>query len=117
MDARCALGRAGETAAAALFRRLGFAILDRNYRCDQGELDLVARRADLVVFCEVKTRRSDRCGIPSEAVDFDKQMRLRRLAARWFRERRPGPVNVRFDVVSVLARGAEMETTHLPDAF
>lgn len=59
MDARRTLGRTGEELAAELFAKLGFAILDRNWRCRSGELDLVVGRGDLLVFCEVKTRTSD----------------------------------------------------------
>ncbi|MGH2731150.1 MAG: YraN family protein [Actinomycetota bacterium] len=117
MDARPALGRAGEDLAADLYRRLGFVVVGRNYRCAHGEIDLVARRGRTLVFCEVKTRTTDRWGQPSEAVGAVKQARLRRLAAHWLGECRPGPVQVRFDVVSVIVRGARTEVTHIPDAF
>ncbi|MDQ3983499.1 MAG: YraN family protein, partial [Actinomycetota bacterium] len=63
------------------------------------------------------TRRSDGWGHPSEAVDWAKQTRLRKLAAAWLAERRPGYVDVRFDVVSVIVRGQELDVTHIPDAF
>lgn len=117
MDARADIGHSGEDAAERLYRRLGFRVLERNYRCRGGEIDLVVRRGPLVVFCEVKTRRTNRWGEPSEAVDRRKQERLRRLAARWLRERRPGAVEVRFDVVSVVARGVRPELVHIADAF
>jgi putative endonuclease len=117
VDARPQLGRKGEQLAADHYRALGFRVIDRNYRCREGELDLVLGRPGIVVFCEVKTRRSTRFGEPSEAVGFVKQRRLRRLAAHWLRERRPGSVQVRFDVVSVIVRGDRSELTHVPDAF
>jgi putative endonuclease len=117
MDARPALGRAGEDLAVELYRRLGFRIVDRNFRCPSGEIDLVARRDGTLVFCEVKTRTTDRWGEPSEAVGPMKQARLRRLAGQWLAQRRPGPVQVRFDVVSVIVRGARTDVTHVPDAF
>jgi putative endonuclease len=117
VDARPQLGRRGEQLAADHYRALGFRVIDRNYRCREGELDLVLGRPGIVVFCEVKTRRSTRFGEPSEAVGFVKQRRLRRLAAHWLRERRPGSVQVRFDVVSVIVRGDRSEVTHVPDAF
>ena len=111
------MARAGETAAAELYLRLGFAIVDRNYRARAGEIDVIARRADVVVFCEVKTRSSERWGVPSEAVSYRKQMKLRALASQWLADRRPGLVDIRFDVVSVVARGPRLEITHIPDAF
>ncbi|HEX2234714.1 MAG TPA: YraN family protein [Actinomycetota bacterium] len=117
MDARQPLGRAGEEAAARLFRRQGFTVLDRNWRCCLGELDLVARRGGLLVFCEVKTRRSSSYGEPFEAVGPRKQARLRRLAGRWLADHRCGARHVRFDVVSVLAGGSTPRVTHLVDAF
>lgn len=117
MDARPRLGRRGEDLAAAHMTRLGFTVLERNFRCRDGEVDIVAAGRGVIVFCEVKTRRTNRWGEPSEAVDARKQERLRRLAARWLRERRPGPVDVRFDVVSIVARGGRPELVHIADAF
>jgi putative endonuclease len=117
MHARSKLGRRGEDAACDLYRRLGFRIVERNYRAGRGEIDLVVRRGDTVVFCEVKTRRTDQWGVPAEAVDRAKQARLRKLAAAWLAERRPGCVEVRFDVVSVIVRGDLPDVTHVPDAF
>ncbi len=117
MHARSILGHDGEAAACELYRRLGFEVVDRNYRSGRGELDLVARRGETLVFCEVKTRRSDQWGLPAEAVDRSKQARLRRLAAAWLAERKPGYAEVRFDIVSVIVRGQKLEVTHIPDAF
>lgn len=117
MDVRPQLGRAGEDMAAGHLRRQGYEIVDRNFRCNEGELDVVARRDGLLIFCEVKTRRENRWGEPSEAVGWDKQRRIRRLAAHWMRLRTPGPVEVRFDVVSIVVRRGRAELTHIADAF
>ena len=117
MDARTDLGRTGEDAAEKLYRKLGFSLVERNYRCPAGEIDLVVRRGPLVVFCEVKARRTDRWGEPAEAVGYAKQARLRRLAAAWLSERKPGSVEIRFDVVSVIVRPGRVELRHIPDAF
>lgn len=117
MDARRTLGATGESLAADLYRKLGFTIVDRNWHCTAGELDLVVASGDLLVFCEVKTRRCDFFGSPAEAVGYQKQARLRRLAAAWMAEHRSGHANVRFDVVSVLVGDSQPEVTHLPDAF
>ncbi len=117
MDARRTLGATGESLAADLYRKLGFTIVDRNWRCASGELDLVVASGHLLVFCEVKTRRTDFFGSPAEAVGYAKQARLRRLAAAWMSEHHAGWKNVRFDVVSVLIGETEPQITHLPDAF
>jgi len=100
--ARRALGISGEDAAAAWYRAQGYEIVERNWRCRQGELDLVVRQGRLVVFCEVKTRTSDAFGAPVEAITRDKQMRLRRLAARWIDDAGFRPIEIRFDVASVM---------------
>ena len=99
---RIAFGRAVEERAAGWYRGHGYQVVDRNWRCPEGEVDLVAvrRRDRLVVFCEVKARRSGRFGSAAEAVGPDKQARLRRLAACWLREHRGGAAGVRFDVAA-----------------
>jgi putative endonuclease len=117
MDARARLGRSGEDLAAAYYRRRGYDVLDRNYRCAGGELDLVLRRGRVVVFCEVKTRSGDRYGTPIEAVHPLKQQRIRRAAANWLVARRPGRIDVRFDVFSAMVRNGRIEIGWFPDAF
>ena len=78
-------------------------MLDRNWRCSIGEIDIVARRGGLLVVVEVKTRRTDAFGVPALAVTPVKQRRLRRLAASWLAEHRiRRRVEVRFDVASVV---------------
>ena len=103
-DHRRSLGVAGEDAVAAWYSDAGYALLDRNWRCREGEIDLVVARGRAVVFCEVKTRRGSAFGAPFEAVTFTKQRRLRTLALRWLSEhpehRAP---ELRFDVASVVA--------------
>ncbi len=101
-DGRRALGAAGEDVAANWYVSNGYEIVARNWRCKDGELDLIVRSGRTYVFCEVKTRSSDRFGAPVEAVTRDKQKRIRRLAARWLQEGAPGPAkDIRFDVASV----------------
>ena len=99
---RAALGASGEAAAARWYEAAGYAIVARNWRCRDGELDLIAEKGRLYVFCEVKTRRTDAFGLPAEAVDRRKQVRIRRLAARWLAEVAPARGrSIRFDVASV----------------
>ncbi len=103
-DPRRALGAAGEDAVARWYADAGYHVLDRNWRCREGELDLVVAAPGRLVFCEVKTRRGTAFGSPAEAVTVTKQRRLRTLAARWLAEH-PGARarDLRFDVASVLA--------------
>ncbi len=96
-----ALGRYGEDVAARHLTGAGMVVLDRNWRGPAGELDLVLRDGDTLVVCEVKTRTSDRCGSPHEAVDARKLTRLRRLAAQWIEASGVRPADVRIDLVAV----------------
>jgi len=111
------LGRSAESLAADYYRRQGFDISACNYRRAGGEIDVIARRGSLLVFCEVKARSSTRWGIPAEAVDARKQARIKRIAGTWLRENRPGRVTMRFDVVSVTVVGGRARLEHLPNAF
>jgi putative endonuclease len=101
---RSAVGRYGEDVAARHLGDAGMEVLARNWRCDLGEVDLVARDGATLVICEVKTRRGLDYGTPLEAVTVRKLVRLRRLAARWMAESGQRPGEVRIDVVSVLVR-------------
>ncbi len=102
VDPRRALGAAGETAAARWYLDHGYEVLARNWRCREGELDLVVRRERMLVFVEVKARRTDRFGLPAEAVTPIKQRRLRALAMRYLAETGARARALRFDVVSIL---------------
>jgi putative endonuclease len=103
--------------AADFYRRRGFDVLACNFRRAGGEIDVIARRGSLLVFCEVKARNSTRWGIPAEAVDARKQARIKRIAGAWLRENRPGRVKIRFDVVSVTVESGRVQLEHLLDAF
>ena len=107
-QARRALGARGEEAVAAWYADRGYEVVARNWRCREGELDLIVRRNRTFVFCEVKTRSSDAFGAPVEAVNRTKQMRLRHLAARWLADTPMRPTDIRFDVASVLAGQIEV---------
>jgi putative endonuclease len=116
-DPRRGIGVMGEDAAAAWYRARGFDVVDRNWRVREGEIDLVLRRGRTIVFCEVKTRSSDRFAVPVEAVTLTKQRRLRALAARWFAEHPSMRGEVRFDVASVTPAGAVPAVTVVEGAF
>jgi len=104
---RVAHGRFGEDLAAAWYCDRGYEVLARNWRVAAGELDLVARRGDVVVFCEVKARANADYGTPAEAVGWAKQRRIRRLALDFLAAEGLRGVEVRFDVAAVL--GGKLE--------
>lgn len=109
---RRALGLEGESFAAAWYERAGYEIVDRNWRCRHGEIDLVVRRARRLVVCEVKTRASSAFGTGAEAVDWRKQRTIRRVTAVYLSERSErAPSSIRFDVavVTPAARGWSIE--------
>jgi len=97
-----ALGAFGEAYAARHLAARGMVVLDRNWRCSAGEIDLVLRDGRVLVVCEVKTRSSEAFGSPLEGVTERKAARLRRLAARWLAEHDLRPPHVRIDLVGVL---------------
>ncbi|ADU48792.1 YraN family protein [Intrasporangium calvum] len=115
-----ALGAYGEALACRYLADAGFTILDRNWRCARGEIDIVAREAETLVVCEVKTRSTEQFGAPFEAVTRQKLQRLRRLACLWL-DARPAAVRrrletrtIRIDVISILRPRAGMpRLTHL----
>jgi putative endonuclease len=99
---RGALGRYGEDVAARHLAGLGLVVLDRNWRCPAGEIDLVLRDGDVLVVCEVKTRSSDACGSPHEAITPAKLDRLGRLGLLWAEAHAVHPAEMRIDLVAVL---------------
>ena len=99
---RSQLGAYGEALAARHLTDQGMVLLDRNWRCDLGEIDLVLRDGRVLVVCEVKTRSSLAFGSPLEGVTEQKAARLRRLAARWLADHEVHPAEVRIDLVGVL---------------
>jgi putative endonuclease len=106
-------GRAGEDRATRLLRAAGMALVERNYRCKLGEIDLVARDGTTLVFVEVRTRtRADR-GSALETVGAEKQRRIARVAAFYVAMRRPQCRAIRFDVIGITAG----DVVHIRDAF
>ncbi|MDZ5623145.1 YraN family protein [Nocardioides sp. HM23] len=100
--ARQALGRYGEDVAARHLVDQGLVLLERNWRCDEGEIDLVLRDGPTLVVCEVKTRTSHEAGTPHEAITDAKLARLKRLGERWATDRGVRPDGTRVDLVAVL---------------
>ncbi|MFL6178363.1 MAG: YraN family protein [Actinomycetes bacterium] len=117
MRAKDARGKLGEDLAAAHLIGQGLIVLDRNWRCEMGELDIVARDGDALVICEVKTRSSRRFGDPLEAVTAPKAARLRRLAGRWVVEHDVRPREIRIDLVGVVLTSGRPEIEHVRGAL
>jgi putative endonuclease len=107
VNAKDVLGRQGEQAAAEYLQRAGMRILARNWRCSEGEIDIVAADRRALVACEVKTRSSTRYGTPLEAVTRKKRCRLRRLAVQWVIANGVLFDEVRVDVIEVLRNETE----------
>jgi len=101
-DSRKKLGDRGEDAAVAYLERAGMTVVERNWRCSAGEIDVIALDGDELVLCEVKTRRTASKGTPDEAVTPAKQRRYARLAAAYIQHAGLQEPKVRFDVVSIL---------------
>jgi putative endonuclease len=118
MAAKDALGRQGEAVAARHLADRGLVIVDRNWRCPQGEIDLVARDGTELVFVEVKTRSSIAFGHPLEAVTASKLARLRRLSAAWCDAHPGSHDHIRIDVIGVIApTGGPISVEHLERVF
>lgn len=111
---RSTLGAYGEAFAARYLIDQGMVLLDRNWRCELGEIDLVLRDGRVLVVCEVKTRSSLAFGSPLEGVTEQKAARLRRLAARWLADHTIRPEEVRIDLVGLLVpRDGATELDHV----
>ncbi len=116
-DARAALGQRAEALVAEHLERQGFAIVARNVRVGRLELDIVARKHQLMVFCEVRARSHDRFMAPAQSIDPGKVARVRRAAAQWLRETKPATSEVRFDAAAVVFDQPEPRLTYYEGAF
>lgn len=118
MRAKDAVGRYGEDVAVRHLTEAGLEIVERNWRCPEGEIDIIARERGVLVICEVKTRSSVLFGLPTEAITARKRERMRRLAYLWLTHHSVRAPEVRFDVVSVIRpdRGAAL-IEHVRAAF
>lgn len=116
------LGKHGESIAGKLFEGEGFRVVLQNYKCKLGEIDLICMKDKLLVFCEVKFRRSIAFGIPAEAVDSKKRRHIRRVAS-WYLSQKMcinrlySDYDMRFDVVEIVFANGEYEINHIENAF
>jgi putative endonuclease len=114
---RIETGRRGEDLAVDYLKQRGYRIIERNYRCPFGEIDIVALHGEVVVFIEVKTRRSERFGDPQQSVTLEKQKRISRISLDYLQKKRLYPCSARFDVVAVRMLGKGPEIELIPNAF
>lgn len=118
-DPRRRLGRDGERRAECHLHRLGYELVERNFRCSEGEIDLIAREGERWIFCEVKTRNSRAFGHPAEQLRPRQQERVRAAALRYLQQRglNPHACEMRFDLLTLLPGQGEPELEHFPGAF
>lgn len=110
-------GQRGEELAAAYLVDAGYRIIERNYRCRFGEIDIVAREGETLVFAEVKSRRSEAYGAPQVAVGHEKQRKISKIALNYLSENHLGCHPARFDVVAVLLLPSGTRIELIRDAF
>lgn len=110
-------GKAGEELAAITLQRQGYQILERNYTTPVGEIDLIASHQGVLVFVEVKARRSRTFGTAREAITYEKQIRIYRVAEYYLKQHNIDSQEIRFDVVAINARGQKMQVEIIPNAF
>ncbi|HEY4458294.1 MAG TPA: YraN family protein, partial [Pseudonocardiaceae bacterium] len=112
------LGRRGEDLVAQFVKAAGFTVLCRNWRCREGELDILATDGDMLVVCEVKTRTTDEFGTPADAMNAKKIRRIKEATNRWLREYRIPYVPVRYDLAEVRwPRTGDPQLQYRRDAF
>ncbi len=114
---KISIGKKGEDEALRVLKKNGYRIIERNYRCRYGEVDLIARDGDTIVFVEVKTRGGDRFGPPQQSVDLRKQRHIISVSHTYLAHHALADCPVRFDVVSVELRDGRYSTEIIRDAF
>ncbi|MBC7190432.1 YraN family protein [Candidatus Aerophobetes bacterium] len=112
-DKRAELGKKGEKAALSFLRKKGYKILERNFRCRLGEIDIVAKNEDKIIFVEVRSRENLNLGYPEESLTHIKKKRLTKLALFYLKCRRLEDIPCRFDVVAVVFEKGEIKNIHL----
>ena len=111
------LGRKGEELALRYLKKQGYRIVETNYVCKLGEMDIIAKEKDTLAFIEVKTRTSTAFGVPQMAVNPTKQMQLSKVALYFLKEKRLEDAKARFDVVAILLGPKREEIELIKDAF
>lgn len=109
-------GKEGEKIAAAFLKKNGYRIIEKNYRCVLGEIDIIAREKGALVFVEVKTRKSAELGYPEQAVGINKQKKMSQLAL-WYLQKKNADTGARFDVVAITISTSGNEIKLIKNAF
>ncbi len=116
-DARIKFGKEAEEAACVFLKKRDYTILERNFRTRFGEIDIIARHGETLVFTEVKARKNNKKGSPREAVGFAKQQKIRSTASYFLRQKKITGIPVRFDVVSMMAVPGGFNIELIDNAF
>lgn len=112
------LGKWGEQVAAKFLQKADFVIIERNYRCGLGEIDLITSAGDQLIFVEVKTRSSSRYGLPGEAVNAKKRSKYFQIATYYVNYKRLYSLSLRFDVIEIMRKAdGSYSVNHIPNAF
>lgn len=116
---RLMLGRLGENKAVDFLKKKGFRLLERNYRCKLGEIDIIAMKGETLVFVEVRCRSSETFGLPQESVNWRKQSKIRRIAQQYLNARSEKDIKARFDVIAIMIDKEErlVKIEHIENAF
>lgn len=116
MDLRHLFGSDGETAAANYLKKKRYEIIGRNYSCRFGEIDIIAKKGEEIVFVEVKTRRNEDFAMAREFVTYSKQQRIIKTAMLWLQQN-DTDLQIRFDVIEVVGEGRQRQIRHIENAF
>lgn len=116
MDLRHLFGSVGESAAANYLRRKRYKIVEQNYSCRFGEIDIIAQKGEYIVFVEVKARKNESFAMAREHVTYAKQQRIIKTAMLWLQQNET-ELQPRFDVIEVIGEGRNREIRHIEYAF
>ena len=111
------LGRIGEKQAVKFLKKKGFQIIKTNYKTKLGEIDIIAKDNDTIVFIEVKTRKDSAFGTPAEAVNYKKQQKYFLVASEYLQKTKQEEAICRFDVVEIEKDGEKVQINHIINAF
>ena len=110
-------GRKGENIAALFLQKHGYKIVERNFKCKQGEIDIIAKQKNQYIFIEVKTRKSLKYGMPSESVNKTKQNHIKKVAQYYICTNKISNFIIRFDIIEIYLKNGKYQINHLKQAF